>query len=123
MSTPTPVRIRAWDDPIWRGISLHVFRDQLGENKVLQFQDDPGDEEDLSWFAFEDRHESASLGTPVFRLEPPAAQLLMDELWRAGIRPSEESRHTAAEGALAATRTHLEDMRHIAFGGLKLGKP
>ena len=52
--------------------------------------------------------------------DPPApfwlthnnAKKLMDDLWNAGVRPTEMS---ATEGALAATKDHLADMRDIAF--------
>ena len=55
-------------------------------------------------------------------LPMPTAQILMDELWRCGIRPTEG---TGSAGSLAATERHLEDMRAIAFGslGAKVAKP
>ena len=40
------------------------------------------------------------------------AKKLMDDLWNAGVRPTEMSE---TEGALAATKEHLKDMRDIAF--------
>ncbi len=49
---------------------------------------------------------------PVLRLEPDTAQLLIDELWRAGLRPTEG--HGSA-GQLGATERHLEDMRALVF--------
>ena len=45
-----------------------------------------------------------------FRLYPKDAQNLMDELWRCGLRPSEE---VGSKGQLKATETHLEDMRQL----------
>ncbi len=51
------------------------------------------------------------LTTPI-TLGETNAQLLMDELWRAGLRPTEG---TGSAGALAATQHHLEDMRKIAL--------
>jgi hypothetical protein len=39
-----------------------------------------------------------------------AAQQLMDDLWRCGVRPTEGS---GSAGSLAATERHLEDMRRI----------
>ena len=59
---------------------------------------DPGDQ------SF--RHET-------FRLSNTSAQLLMDELWSCGLRPSEG---TGSAGSLAATERHLKDMRTIALG-------
>jgi hypothetical protein len=36
----------------------------------------------------------------------------MDELWHAGIRPTEGA---GSAGAMAATQRHLEDMRTLVF--------
>lgn len=44
------------------------------------------------------------------------AQILMDELWNCGLRPSEG---TGSAGSLAATERHLKDMQTIAMGLLK----
>ncbi len=44
-------------------------------------------------------------------------QALMDEIWAAGIRPSEGS---GSAGSLAATERHLADMRALVF---KTGAP
>lgn len=46
-----------------------------------------------------------------------AAQMLMDELWNCGIRPSEG---TGSAGSLKATENHLDDMRKIAFKKLNI---
>jgi hypothetical protein len=40
------------------------------------------------------------------------AQMLMDELWQCGLRPSEGS---GSAGAMAATQEHLKDMRRLVF--------
>ncbi len=50
----------------------------------------------------------------VLRLRPEEAQQFMDELWRAGIRPTEGQ---GSAGALAATERHLQDMRTLVFQG------
>ncbi len=47
---------------------------------------------------------------PMVTLRGPEAQLLMDDLWRAGIRPSEG---TGSAGQLAAVQSHLQHMRHV----------
>lgn len=56
---------------------------------------------------------------PCIRLKPEAAQELMDELWRTGLRPSQEEGST---GQAAATQRHLDDMRALAFHALKVPK-
>lgn len=58
------------------------------------------------------RAEPNLLREATFALKNQAAQMLMDELWRCGLRPSEG---TGSAGALAATQKHLDDMRCIAF--------
>lgn len=50
---------------------------------------------------------------PTVSLTLDAAQELMDDLWRAGLRPSEGS---GSAGSLRATEYHLEDMRRLVFG-------
>jgi len=45
-------------------------------------------------------------------LEDIAAQVLMDDLWSCGIRPSEG---TGSAGAFKAQGAHLEDMRKLVF--------
>ena len=50
---------------------------------------------------------------PTLSLNTDEAQLLMDEMWRCGLRPSEGS---GSAGSLAATERHLKDMRTVAMG-------
>jgi len=54
---------------------------------------------------------------PLLSLTKNNAQLLMDDLWEAGIRPTEGS---GSAGALKATQDHLTDMRKIVFSQLKM---
>lgn len=60
------------------------------------------------------------VATPTFSLPPNAAQMLMDELWNCGLRPSEGS---GSAGQLASVQKHLEDMRAIAFKKSGVDKP
>lgn len=53
---------------------------------------------------------------PTMTLSVTEAQLLMDELWNCGLRPSEG---TGSAGSLAATERHLKDMQAIAMGLLR----
>lgn len=60
--------------------------------------------------------------------EPPSAafidmrdaQQFMDDLWSAGVRPTDGK---DPKGQIAATQRHLEDMRAIAFAKLKVAAP
>ncbi len=49
---------------------------------------------------------------PTFSLGMKAAQQLMDDLWRCGLRPTEGS---GSAGSLAATERHLADLQKIVF--------
>lgn len=49
---------------------------------------------------------------PTFTVSYDKAQILMDDLWVAGLRPTEG---TGSAGALKATERHLEDMRRLVF--------
>lgn len=53
---------------------------------------------------------------PTAMIDDSAAQGLMDELWRLGIRPT---RLKDQAGALEATQRHLEDMRRLVFDSAK----
>lgn len=52
---------------------------------------------------------------PTVSLRMTEAQLLMDELWRCGLRPTEG---TGSAGSLAATQAHLADMKKLLFHSL-----
>jgi hypothetical protein len=54
--------------------------------------------------------------SPTGYMGPREAQVLMDDLWRCGIRPTEGA---GSAGAMAATQKHLEDMTQIAKGALR----
>jgi hypothetical protein len=49
---------------------------------------------------------------PAISFEEVEAQMLMDELYAIGLRPTEGR---GSVGALGATKDHLEDMKKIAF--------
>jgi len=49
---------------------------------------------------------------PTFALSIQAAQLLMDDLWNCGLRPTEGQ---GSAGQLASIKYHLEDMRTLVF--------
>lgn len=56
---------------------------------------------------------------PCMYLEAGECQLLMDELYATGFRPTEGK---DSIGAMKATENHLEDMKKIAFFLLNKGK-
>jgi len=86
----------------WRsGLALAVF---CGDDvaKTLEFTEAP-------------RHARCE---PTVELDFQAAQVLMDDLYHAGIRPSEGD----SPGELKATKQHLQDMKAIAFKKLGMDK-
>jgi len=54
---------------------------------------------------------------PTMRIGRTEAQVLMDDLWNSGFRPTEGS---GSAGSLKATEKHLTDMRKIAFKKLNI---
>lgn len=67
-------------------------------------------------------HQDGMIAHPFMRIEIHEAQILMDELWQCGLRPTEG---TGSAGSLKATQNHLNDMRKLVFKGeeeWKLGK-
>lgn len=60
--------------------------------------------------------EGEYIANPTMILKNGEAQMLMDELWRCGLRPSEGS---GSAGSLAATERHLQDMQKIAYMALE----
>ena len=62
--------------------------------------------------------EKGLLIDPTMRLGRDEAQVLMDDLWDSGFRPTEGS---GSAGSLKATERHLDDMRTIAFKKLNIG--
>jgi len=56
---------------------------------------------------------------PTFSIKTQAARMLMDRLWDQGIRPTS---HKDANPQIEAIKYHLEDMRRLAYGSIKLSK-
>ena len=54
---------------------------------------------------------TATWNPPVFLVSFEAAQRLMDDLYRCGVRPKDAGESV---GALSATKHHLEDVRKLA---------
>lgn len=67
-----------------------------------------------------EKHTPGEYASPTLRIDHHAAQVLMDELWQCGIRPTQGKQ---SEGVTAAQARHLNDMRAIVSHklGVKLG--
>lgn len=107
------IEIRAERMPFGRGVDLYVGEfDMYGQMIKIA---EP---------VVMRRHDECSNAEPTISLRNNSAQMLMDELWRCGLRPSEGS---GSAGSLAATERHLKDMQAIAIGllrkdGVQVGK-
>lgn len=91
--------IRAQAAPWSNGVELAIFSDDKKtrvKEVCLERVDD----------------HSALVTEPSFEMSKDVAQVLMDDLWHAGLRPTEG---TGSAGALRAVERHLEDMRTLVF--------
>lgn len=93
--TDNTIRVQAHNAPWRRGV---VFLIRRGRNEAAELNFKPLPDGEVPPESFELRNEDA--------------QELMDELWSAGLRPTEGS---GSAGALSATQRHLEDMRTLVF--------
>ena len=96
-------------------MQIHAVRERFGRMIELNIAVDRSDgnidiAKPLAFETIEDGMFYA--GAPAVVLSDSQAQLLMDELWNCGVRPSEGS---GSAGSLAATERHLGDMQKIAF--------
>lgn len=94
------LEIRAGRPPYWtEGVDLAFFR---GANETGV----------ITWVRNPDP--SVAVQPEITRIDSSAAQRLMDDLWDAGVRPTEGA---GSAGQLAAVQNHLGDMRRIVFCG------
>ena len=92
------VEIRAMTAPWYGGIQLLVKTERaVGVNVVMRDVSEAERQRDFR---------------PTLWIGMNEAQVLMDDLWNAGLRPTEG---TGSAGSLRATERHLEDMRKIVF--------
>lgn len=96
------IRIRAHKEPWWDAISLLICECSY-DGKIAAVAEP----------LVMKKHEDGSfIAEPTIRVNVNSAQVLMDELWQCGLRPSEGS---GSAGSLRATERHLEDMRKLVF--------
>lgn len=95
------LRIHAQYEPLQRAISIYIF-----DGKNIG-----------SSITFSEREEGL-IYDPTLRIDAHSAQVLMDELWQCGLRPTAGKQ---SEGVITAQQRHLDDMRAIV--AKKLGIP
>lgn len=66
------------------------------------------------------QHAEGARQGPSVILSIQGAQTLMDDLWQAGLRPTEGA---GSAGSMAATQRHLDDMRRLVFDADRKGLP
>lgn len=89
-----------------RGFEFHIVGINLGKRETSLARP----------VEFDIVPENTNFSAPAFFLRQEEAQGLMDELWTAGVRPTEGS---GSAGSMAAVQVHLADMRQIVFGALR----
>ncbi len=101
------IRARRTDFSQRDGVQLYATQTQGGEIYIAQ-------QLEFKSTGTKDRYQALASFLTISSNE---AQRLMDDLWDAGLRPSEG---TGSAGSLAATQKHLADMRTIVFKQLKM---
>ena len=96
------LEVRAEYSMMHRALAVYVYgRDPLHQMQRVVVTD----------FVFERPEPGTFRETPIF-IKDTEVQQLVDDLWRAGFRPTEGA---GSAGSLAATQAHLEDMRKVAL--------
>lgn len=95
------IEVRAFPAPWYNGVQIMVRQGKWYGVNVTMKEIEPG-------LTIE----------PTLHLNKKEAQVLMDDLWASGFRPTEG---TGSAGSLRATERHLKDMRRIALNLLGMG--
>lgn len=98
------IKIRVIQEPWYAGYRMGIFQTEgLHETPTH-----------VGKILFEPYEEGAlaPIDNSVLRFKQEEMQLLMNDLWQCGIRPTDG---TGSTGQLKATEKHLEDMRRLTF--------
>lgn len=88
-----------WND----AIELVIYEKPLDGGRIVL--------SDTVWTKIDEASAATVNVQPSFSIPTSAAQRLMDDLWNAGIRPTDG---TGSTGQLAATQAHLKDMQELS---------
>ena len=95
-------RVRAKASPWMGGVEIAAFgKLASGDTKVATVQ----------WETISD----TGLMKPTLSIRMDQAQVLMDDLWNAGVRPTDGA---GSAGAMRAAERHIADVRAVAFKSL-----
>ena len=97
--------------------SIRVQRHRWGHDLEVAIFGGFRNVEDVAQSIVMTKQKTGTIVEPVAYLSPQEGQVLMDDLWHAGLRPSEGS---GSAGSLAATERHLADMRKLVGHQLKV---
>lgn len=96
----------------WKfSVERQIWSDSIGIR--IGFRD--GDRFDVAEPLVMRRAEPGAISPPCVSLPFADAQTLMDQMWDAGLRPSQS---VGTAGQVEAIKYHLEDMRRLAFGSV-----
>ena len=103
--------VRAWKDLAW-GNNVRIAITRKAENS---------DKIEVAKFEFSEiGHACMYPDDSILPILPECAQVLMDDLWGCGIRPTEGA---GTAGSMAAAQKHLADMRAIVSKSLNIVLP
>ena len=98
----TGLHLRAWSSPWFDGVE--ILAKQVSDSKLAV----------ATQIVFQEVDPFKGVVEPTLRLSRHQAQVLMDDLWACGIRPTDCRNGDQAAGALKATERHLADMQDLA---------
>lgn len=98
-------KVRAKAAPWMNGVEIAAFgKLPNGDTRVAVVQ----------WETIADNAEMK----PTLAIRMDQAQVLMDDLWNAGVRPTDGA---GSAGAMRAAERHIQDLRAVAFKVLGIG--
>ena len=100
------IQIRAFSEPMMDGAQIYIVGKNPTNGRRVYVPS-------VDFIEMDDGHGESVRPTLVLPFHTSsAAQVLMDDLWNIGVRPTEG---TGSAGAMTATQSHLEDMRKVVF--------
>lgn len=110
----TTYRLHVEREFVSQDVRLHILRKELGEPDTIAAK--------VEFASLTDGAFNADAGRllPFGESQRDFLQSIMDGAWEAGFRPSG---YGDVKEATAAIRSHLEDMRALAFHATGVGKP
>lgn len=102
MIQPATLRFHLQKSWVSKRIALHLLSQPLGSDRQAIATN----------ITFQEIQDNGLICEPLLQLSEAEAQQLADQLYAAGIRPSEAA---GSAGQLDAVKYHLEDLRKLVF--------